>query len=379
MAKRTMLTAKLLAISAVDRPAQEPAVAVILKRAKCNDPTCKAQDCKDPAHAAMDPAAKAAFNAQQRRDLADSGAAMPDGSFPIRNESDLQNAMQALGRAKDRAAAISHIKQRAKALGLTAMLSDTYKNDNAGEPAQPPNITMTPEQIAALKAENDKQLATMKAENDKKLADMTKRAERAEKVAQLDDVQKKHLGSLKTDEQEAFLALAPEVRTQAVAKSLANTADANPVIETVDGQEFRKNDDPRLLKMAKQLASEKAQREAVEKAADEERLEKAAGELDKMPGDVEAKKDLLRAVNSLPVAKQAKVREILKAQNAAMSKAFETRGVETTPPAGSPDATIEQIAKRMRDADPKLTSEQAYTKALLTPEGRKAYAERQQG
>ncbi len=65
-----------------------------------------------------DPIVKRKFTATQRREAAKSGAAMKDGSYPIENKEDLKNAIQALGRAKDRDATIRHIKRRAKALGL---------------------------------------------------------------------------------------------------------------------------------------------------------------------------------------------------------------------------------------------------------------------
>ena len=65
---------------------------------------------------------KADFSAQQRRRMAAYGAAMPDGSFPIRNRADLQNAIQSVGRASDYDAARRHIIGRARALGLTNML-----------------------------------------------------------------------------------------------------------------------------------------------------------------------------------------------------------------------------------------------------------------
>lgn len=75
------------------------------------------------------------FSAGRRRADAKSGAALPDGSFPIENKSDLHNAMRAIGRAKDPAKARSHIRARAAALGLTSELSDSFKkgNDMANE------------------------------------------------------------------------------------------------------------------------------------------------------------------------------------------------------------------------------------------------------
>ena len=63
----------------------------------------------------------AVFTAEQRQRLAKSGAAMPDGSFPIRNCSDLMNARRAVGRAAPgrRAAVRAHISKRARALGCS--------------------------------------------------------------------------------------------------------------------------------------------------------------------------------------------------------------------------------------------------------------------
>lgn len=65
---------------------------------------------------------EADFSAGQRRKLAKQGKAMPHGGFPIRDLADLKNAIQALGRAKDKAAAQRHIIKRAHKLGLVSAL-----------------------------------------------------------------------------------------------------------------------------------------------------------------------------------------------------------------------------------------------------------------
>ena len=67
------------------------------------------------------------FNAKERQHLADTGAAMKDGSYPIRNEQDLKNAIQSFGRASDPEAVKAHIKARAKTLGLTDLLPEEWK------------------------------------------------------------------------------------------------------------------------------------------------------------------------------------------------------------------------------------------------------------
>lgn len=76
---------------------------------------------------------KREFSGKERDAAAASGAAMSDGSFPIKNSGDLKNAIQAVGRAKDQAAAKRHIISRARALGLTDQLPDGWINKRLEE------------------------------------------------------------------------------------------------------------------------------------------------------------------------------------------------------------------------------------------------------
>lgn len=78
-----------------------------------------------------DPAVAATFTTEQRQKLAKSGAAMKGGGFPIRNRSDLKNAISAYGRAKNKAAAKAHIIKRARALGLTSLLPEGWMSAKA--------------------------------------------------------------------------------------------------------------------------------------------------------------------------------------------------------------------------------------------------------
>lgn len=66
------------------------------------------------------------FSTSKRKTLAKSGAALPDGSFPIANTSDLKNAVMAFGRAKDQAKAKAHIISRARALGAVSSLPESW-------------------------------------------------------------------------------------------------------------------------------------------------------------------------------------------------------------------------------------------------------------
>lgn len=72
----------------------------------------------------MDPVEKRQYNTEQRRQMADEGKALPDGSFPIADKTDLGNALQSIGRAKNRSLVLAHIRRRAKDLGAEDMLPE---------------------------------------------------------------------------------------------------------------------------------------------------------------------------------------------------------------------------------------------------------------
>jgi hypothetical protein len=96
-------------VSGVDRPANEIPGWVLTKAAD-----------------AVEALEKTDYTAEQRKTMAGNGQALPDGSFPIANVSDLENAIRAIGRASDPAAAKAHIKKRAAALGATDKIPDDW-------------------------------------------------------------------------------------------------------------------------------------------------------------------------------------------------------------------------------------------------------------
>ena len=68
------------------------------------------------------------FDPTEREALAKKGQALPDGSYPIRNVSDLKNAIRAYGRSnpEDRAKVRTHIRKRAKALGKENLIPENW-------------------------------------------------------------------------------------------------------------------------------------------------------------------------------------------------------------------------------------------------------------
>ena len=73
-----------------------------------------------------DLALKRMYDDETRDKMAEAGEAMSDGSFPIADEDDLKNAIQAYGRAKDKEAAKAHIMKRAAELDMEDMIPEDW-------------------------------------------------------------------------------------------------------------------------------------------------------------------------------------------------------------------------------------------------------------
>lgn len=85
------------------------------------------------------------YDAETRKEFADKGWALPDGSFPIADEEDLRNAIQAVGRASDYEAARQHIIKRARALGLTDLLPEDWMSSKESAPSAGESAAFTSE------------------------------------------------------------------------------------------------------------------------------------------------------------------------------------------------------------------------------------------
>lgn len=93
---------------------------------------------------------KRTFSERRRKDLAAKGKALPDGSFPIENKQDLENAVRAIGRAKDPEAAKKHIIARAKELGATDLLPTDWESSTKDKAATAADVQKLADQLAEL-------------------------------------------------------------------------------------------------------------------------------------------------------------------------------------------------------------------------------------
>ena len=75
---------------------------------------------------------KKEFSTERREELADQKKAMPDGSYPIENEKDLENAIRSWGRGGAKPSVKEHIKRRAKELGKESLIPENWKSDWIG-------------------------------------------------------------------------------------------------------------------------------------------------------------------------------------------------------------------------------------------------------
>lgn len=298
--------------------------------------------------------------------------ALPDGSFPIKTKADLKNAIQAFGRAKDKAATAKHIRARAKALDLEDMLptegvladllsksESGAAGENSGNNVGTKEDTMTDKTPAVDKNEAAK------------VEELTKSLDKANRVLALKSDAREFYDSLEAAKQDEFLAKSAEEQTAEVAKS----KDSDPVVyKTADGVEYRKSDDQRLVSLAKQndeLA--KAARDSAAKAKDAELRKRASEELSHLPGSEDVRVALLKAVDAIEDEEVRKsALESLKAKDLAMKGAFEQKGHRGSTEAGSSEDELDVMAKAYAKEN-KVSFEKAYAEVIKTDEGRKLY------
>lgn len=78
------------------------------------------------------------FSTEEREKLAEEGKALSHGGFPIENCTDVGNAVQAIGRAKDRSATIRHIIKHAKRLGCMERIPAKWLNGGSAAKSHVP-------------------------------------------------------------------------------------------------------------------------------------------------------------------------------------------------------------------------------------------------
>lgn len=246
------------------------------------------------------------FSDDERKKLADSGAALPNGSYPIENTSDLRNAVHAIGRGKAPHAQIkAHIIARAKALGAENELPDDWTVNKEDR------MTETAQAVPVKKEDGSWDLSTVPEENRPMF--------------------------------EAFIA-----KQDAEAEELRKAADEQ---KTLAEQAIAK---------AEAVEVEIAKAKHIAAASGYTNLAKSADELGELLYDIaKAEKD-----EHLPKGTSDTLTELLKAANEAAADVFKEAGrVGRGTGATDHDAKVKEKVAEIRKADSDLTEAQAIAKA----------------
>jgi hypothetical protein len=244
------------------------------------------------------------------------------------------------------------------------------KNDSAGRDQTAETTAAREDQSMTQQSNQAADVTAVEKKFEEQIASLTKRAERAEALASLSDAHRAYAKSLVTsDEVDSFVASSETDRTSIVAKA----AESNAVVYTsMDGTSYRKNDDGRLVKMAREMDEEKKKRMKMEQEAYKADLEKRAAELAHIPGDLNARVALLKGIDSLQAEERAIAISALKAQNDRLGKSFQTIGTSSAPSADENLDPLDSLASDIAKRDG-ISFEKAYAKALNTVEGQKLY------
>src|SRR3990172_6867137 len=100
------------------------------------------------------------YSPDERKKLAAKGHAMPDGSYPIVTKDDLGNAIQSIGRAKNKEAVKKHITKRAHALGRTDLLPDDWSGSTKKTKEEGMTVDVKDLDVTTLEEKDQRSLLT---------------------------------------------------------------------------------------------------------------------------------------------------------------------------------------------------------------------------
>jgi hypothetical protein len=227
---------------------------------------------------------------------------------------------------------------------------------------------------AVSKTDNSNQEDDM---SDEKIAELEAQVEWHKKVAALSDIEKAHFNSLSDESQIEYLVKSADERLADAEKAASAEKSADPVVfKARNGDEFRASDDPRMVAMAKRTddAEEKAEK-AASALADTDLRKRAEG-LKHLPGTTEEHMATLKAIDAI---EDEGVRENaiknLHAHDANLAGAFKSIGSDGEPAAdGEASDQLDTLAKVYAE-EHSVTPEVAMDEVLKTEQGAKLYAD----
>lgn len=299
-------------ISAVDRPAQEGAKAVLLKRAPGEEIKKGPGDVADVLTSEADGHQHGIHFYQSEEGLAlvvmyaqgEGEERSHDHAITVDMDGNYQVAANA-----------GHSHELDSSMVNTAImryLSMTAKADSF----DPSNVLVIDKSAAIgdTQAAGEIQMSkdNTNGATEAKVADLEKQLAVATALASMSDVQKAHYNSLDEAGKDAFVNKSDVEREEVI----KNAQDADPIVyKSAEGVEFRKSDDQRLVELAKRNDAQAKEMDLLKAAAQKESLAKRASEtMSNLPGDQSAHMELLKAVDGIgDEAVRSNVQEMLKA------------------------------------------------------------------
>jgi hypothetical protein len=193
-----------------------------------------------------------------------------------------------------------------------------------------------------------------------KVDELTKALATASAVSSMSDTQKALYTSLDGADQALFITKSASQREEAVIAKAAS----NPVVYTaLDGTAFHKNDDTRLVNMAKRADdADEALAKAVVLTENATLAKRASSEFGNLPGEQADQVALLKAVSAIEdEATRSNVETILKSHNANLAALTSTFGTQTVAKAnGDAGQELDTLAKAHVSANPEVGYLDAY-------------------
>ena len=168
-----------------------------------------------------------------------------------------------------------------------------------------------------------------------------------------------------------------EDRQLEVDADVAKRSDENPeVYKSSNGDVYRQNDDPRMVKMAQERDIEKSEMQKYRVEAEQARFEKQAQEvLSNTAGETPVKVELLKAVAGITDENiRNAALDVLKSADGAFSILGTPTGASGEASGNSASDQLDTLAKSIQTRDG-VTYLEAYDSALETAEGQTLYAE----
>ena len=205
--------------------------------------------------------------------------------------------------------------------------------------------------------------------NDEVVKGLQAKIDRLEKVNALSPEHRAYFDKLEGDNAEKWLAKSATERDDA----LREAAEANRIVyKALDGTEYRKQDDPRLVMLAKANDDQAKAIEQMRKDRAEAEITKMAEEMTTYPADLETRREVIKSMMAIE-DKDAREKALkgMRAHNDNLAVSMKKLGVSGGPvekDADDPDSKIEDLAKKYAEEN-KVPIEKARVDVLHTGEG----------